>query len=47
MKLIPSKIPITFKEIIELKMDVKRNPGSLKGWKKCLLITTYQRHIYI
>ena len=47
MKLIPSKIQITFKEVIELKMDVKRNPGILKGWKNCLLITTYQGHIYI
>ena len=47
MKLIPSKITIAFKEVIELKLDVKRNPGILKGWKDCLLIITYQGHIYI
>ena len=47
MKLIPVKFPITFKEVIELKMDIKRNPGILKRWKNSLLITTYQGHIYI
>ena len=47
MKLIPVKFDFKFKDIIELKMDVKRNSGIIKGWKNSLLIITYQGHIYI
>ena len=47
MKLIPAKFDFKFKDIIELKMDVKRNSGIIKGWKNSLLIITYQGHIYI
>ena len=47
MKLIPSKFPFRFKDIIELKMNIKRNSGIIKGWKNALLVITYQGHIYI
>ena len=47
MKLIPPKFPFRFKDIIELKMNIKRNSGIIKGWKNALLIITYQGHIFI
>ena len=47
MNLIPSKFPFEYKDIIELKMDIKRNSGILKGWRNSLLVITYQGHILI
>lgn len=47
MNLIPSKFPFEYKDIIELKMDIKRNSGIIKGWRNSLLVITYQGHILI
>ena len=47
MNLIPSKFPFEYKDVVELKMDIKRNSGIIKGWKNSLLIITYQGHILI
>ena len=47
MKLIPQKFSFKFKDIIELKMNIKRNSGLIKGWRNSLLVVTYQGHIFI
>ena len=47
MNLIPSKFPFEYKDVVELKMDIKRNSGIIKGWRNSLLIITYQGHILI
>ena len=47
MNLIPSKFPFEYRDIVELKMNIKRNSGIIKGWKNSLLIITYQGHILI
>ncbi len=47
MKLIPKKFSFKFKDIIELKMNIKRNSGLIKGWRNSLLVVTYQGHIFI
>ena len=47
MNLIPSKFPFEYKDVVELKMDIKRNSGIIKGWRNSLLVITYQGHILI
>ena len=47
MRLIPLKFSFKFKDVIELKMNIKRNSGIIKGWRNSLLIITYQGHIFI
>lgn len=48
MKLIPSKFLYKFKDIIQLKMNVKRNNnGIIRTWKNSLLVITFQGHIFI
>ena len=47
MNLIPSKFPFEYKDIVELKIGIKRNSGIIKGWRNSLLVITYQGHILI
>lgn len=47
MNLIPPKFPFVYKDIIELKINIKRNSGIIKGWRNSLLVITYQGHILI
>ena len=47
MRLIPLKFSFKFKDIIQLKMNIKRNSGIIKGWRNSLLIITFQGHIFI
>ena len=47
LKLVPPKFPFKFKDIIELKMNIKRNSGIIKGWRNSLLVITYQGHLLI
>ena len=47
LKLIPQKFLFKYKDIIELKINAKRNSGLIKGWKNCLIVITYQGHILI
>ena len=47
LNLIPLKFPFNFNDVIEIKMNIKRNSGILKGWRNSILIITYQGHIFI
>ena len=47
LKLVPPKFPFKFRDIIELKMNIKRNSGIIKGWRNSLLVITYQGHLLI
>ena len=47
MRLIPEKFMFKFNDMIELKMDIKRNTGMFSIYKNSLLIITYQGHIFL
>ena len=47
MRFIPEKFMFKFNDMIELKMDIKRNTGMFSIYKTSLLIITYQGHIYL
>ena len=47
MRLIPDKFQMKFEELIELQMNIKRNTNIFNIQKNCLLIITFQGHIYL
>ena len=47
LKLIPPHFEFKYKEIIELKLKIKRYSGIFKGWKNALLVITFQGHLLI
>ena len=47
MRLIPEKFSFKFNDMIQLKLDIKKNLGFFSGWKNSLLIITYQGHILL
>ena len=47
MRLIPDKFQMKFEELIELQMNIKRNTNIFNIQKNCLLIITFQGHIFL